>query len=54
VTLTVTVSNSGPDTTTAVSVADLLPAGLTFVSATPSTGTYEAISGTWTVGSVPA
>jgi uncharacterized repeat protein (TIGR01451 family) len=37
-----------------VAVADLLPAGLQFVSATPSAGSYSAGSGVWTLGSVPA
>ncbi len=52
VTFTVTVTNTGPDTAQAVTVADLLPAGLTFVSATPSVGTYAAGTGTWTVGAI--
>ena len=50
ITFTVTLTNSGPDTATGVVVNDLLPAGLTFVSATPSRGTYDAATGTWTVG----
>ena len=52
VTFTVTVSNGGPDAASAVSVADLLPAGLTFVSATPSTGSYNSGTGVWTVGNL--
>ncbi|KJH70557.1 GEVED domain-containing protein [Aliterella atlantica] len=52
VTFIVTVSNAGPDSATGVSVADLLPAGLTFVSATPSQGTYSNTTGVWSVGSV--
>ena len=52
VTFTVTVSNGGPDAAAVVSVADLLPAGLTFVSATPSTGSYNSGTGVWTVGNL--
>ena len=54
VTYTVTVTNGGPDQATGVTVTDLLPAGLTFVSATPSTGTYTSATGVWNVGSVNA
>jgi uncharacterized repeat protein (TIGR01451 family) len=39
VTYTLTVKNNGPVTDTAVQVADSLPAGVTFVSVTPSQGT---------------
>jgi uncharacterized repeat protein (TIGR01451 family) len=39
VTYTLTVTNNGPVTDTAVQVADSLPAGVTFVSVTPSQGT---------------
>ena len=52
VTFTVTLTNNGPDAATAVQVTDLLPAGLTFVSATPSQGTYTAATGVWIVGTV--
>ena len=54
ITFTVTLSNQGPDAATGVEVTDLLPAGLTFVSATPSQGTYNNVSGVWTVGTVSA
>ena len=52
ITFTVTLSNQGADTATGVQVTDLLPAGLTFVSATPSQGSYDNVSGVWTVGTV--
>jgi uncharacterized repeat protein (TIGR01451 family)/fimbrial isopeptide formation D2 family protein len=54
VTFTITLENVGPSTAQSVAVADLLPAGLQFVSATPSAGSYSAGSGVWTLGSVPA
>jgi uncharacterized repeat protein (TIGR01451 family) len=44
ITYTITVSNSGPSTATNVVVNDTLPAGLQFVSATPSQGTCNAAS----------
>jgi uncharacterized repeat protein (TIGR01451 family) len=52
VTYTVTLSDNGPDTATNAQVTDLLPAGLTFDSATPSQGTYDPITGLWSVGTV--
>lgn len=52
VTFRVTVDNSGPDAATGVGVTDLLPTGLTFVSANPSQGTYDAPSGLWSVGAL--
>ena len=53
VTYTVTATNNGPNTATGVSVNDLLPAGLTFVSATaPSGTTYDATTGNWTIGTL--
>src|SRR5262249_5604702 len=52
VTFTITLSDLGPDDATNVRVSDLLPAGLTFESATPSQGTYDSATGVWTVGTV--
>ena len=52
ITFTVTLTNAGPDAATGVQVTDLLPAGLTFVSATPSQGSYVGASGAWTVGTI--
>ncbi|MBI1761341.1 MAG: carboxypeptidase regulatory-like domain-containing protein [Acidobacteria bacterium] len=53
VTYTLTLANAANlATATNVTVRDVLPAGLIFVSANASQGTYA--SGTWTVGSVPS
>jgi uncharacterized repeat protein (TIGR01451 family) len=50
---TVTVTNAGPGPATVVQIMDLLPAGVTLVSATPNQGTYDPVSGSWYVGTVP-
>jgi len=50
-TLQVTNAASSPLTATGVVVSDLLPAGFTFVSAT-GFGSYDNVSGNWTVGSI--
>ena len=52
ITYTVTVRDAGPSAATGVAVQDLLPAGLTFVSATPSRGSYNSGTGTWTIGNL--
>ena len=52
VTFTVTASNAGPSDATGIQVTDPLPAGLTFVSATPASGTYTAGTGVWNIGSL--
>ena len=52
ITFTVTLTNDGPDAATGVQVTDLLPAGLTFVSATPSQGTYNTRHRSLDVGTV--
>ena len=49
VTYTVSVHNLGPDSATGVTVDDPVPAPFTFVSATPSAGSYDATTGSWTL-----
>ena len=41
-----------PNDATNVALTDLLPAGLTFVSALPTQGAYDDVTGLWTVGTV--
>jgi uncharacterized repeat protein (TIGR01451 family) len=52
ITFTVTLSNLGKDTATGVTIADTLPAGLAFLSATPAQGSYDPGTGIWDVGSL--
>jgi uncharacterized repeat protein (TIGR01451 family) len=52
VTFTLTLTNDGPDQATNVTVADTLPAGLSFVSANTATGTFDNNTRVWTVPSL--
>ncbi|MCA9169200.1 MAG: DUF11 domain-containing protein, partial [Planctomycetales bacterium] len=52
VTFTLTLANAGPDAASNVSVGDTLPTGMTFVTSSPSQGSYNSGTGIWTVGSV--
>lgn len=51
-TFTLDLLNRGPDTATNVRVSDKLPIGLAFVQATPSQGSYDPVSGEWSVGTL--
>ena len=51
-TLTVTNASGSPATATGVTVQDTLPTGFSFASAS-GFGSYNSITGVWTVGSVP-
>jgi uncharacterized repeat protein (TIGR01451 family) len=50
---TITVSNAGLDAAAGVTVLDVLPPQVTFVSASGN-GTYNALTGIWTIGAMPA
>jgi uncharacterized repeat protein (TIGR01451 family) len=50
VTYTVTLTNNGPNDATGIEVTDLLPAGVTYQSDTPSQGSYASGTGLWTAG----
>jgi uncharacterized repeat protein (TIGR01451 family) len=51
ITYTITVHNDGPNGATGVVVADLLPAGLTYLS-DDAVGAYDDVTGDWTVGAL--
>src|SRR4029077_3650892 len=51
-TFTVVVTNHGPARATGVVVQDLLPAGLSFVQAVESLGSYDDATGRWTIGTL--
>ncbi|NUN10954.1 MAG: carboxypeptidase regulatory-like domain-containing protein, partial [Ignavibacteriaceae bacterium] len=52
VTYTITVTNNGPLAANAITVNDVLPAGLAFVSSSASQGAYDNNTGVWTVGTL--
>ncbi len=52
VVFTLTLTNNGPNSATGVTVTDALPAGVIFVSSMPSQGSYNAVTGLWTVGAM--
>jgi len=54
VTFTVRLFNRGPDAASNVAVKDAAPAGLTFNQVTTGAGSYNAITGVWTVPSLGA
>ncbi|MBL0737573.1 DUF11 domain-containing protein [Flavobacterium sp. GN10] len=52
VTFEIIITNKGPENTTGVEVTDLLPSGYTFSSFTATKGTYNNVTGKWTIGSL--
>lgn len=49
-TFVIGLDNLGPDPAAAVTLTDVVPTGLTVVSASPSLGTFDAATGTWEIG----
>jgi len=54
VTYTIAVTDLGPNDATSVDVSDPLPAGVAFVSARASQGSYDEATGVWALGALPA
>src|SRR5262249_25162870 len=52
ITYTITLFDNRPEPAPNVTVPDALPAGVAFVSAAPSRGSYDPATGVWTVGTV--
>ena len=52
VTFTIQVTNKGPNTATGVSVRDVIPSTLTYLSSTATRGSYNNSTNIWTIGTV--
>lgn len=52
VVFTLTVTNNGPSNSTGVNLTDLLPSGFTYISSATNTGSYDSVTGIWTIGSL--
>lgn len=52
--VTVVASNSGPVDATSLQVRDTIPTALGFISSTASVGSYDAGTGIWDIGDLPA
>ncbi len=50
VTFTIVVKNNGPGLANDISVTDTLPSGLSYISSSTSQGSYDEITGIWSVG----
>ena len=49
---TITVINNGPDAALNTVVTDILPSGMQYLSSIASTGSYDPVTGLWTIGTM--
>jgi len=52
ITYTINVTNNGPAGATVIQIADPLPVGVTYISDTPTQGSYDGFTGNWFVGNL--
>ncbi|MFP4845430.1 gliding motility-associated C-terminal domain-containing protein, partial [Winogradskyella sp. PE311] len=52
ITFIITITNSGPEDATGVEVTDLLPSGFDFILFSSTAGTYDEITGVWSIGTI--
>lgn len=52
VTFTLSVLNNGPNASSSSQIRDLLPSGLTYVSSSTASGSYNPATGVWTTGPI--
>lgn len=52
VTFSIALTNKGPGVASSIKVTDLLPPGLSFISASPEQGNYDNNTGIWDVGNM--
>ena len=52
ITFEITVNNAGPQAAEGVEVTDVLPSGYNFIVFSSSSGTYDELTGVWTIGTI--
>ncbi len=54
ITFQITINNNGPSVATNVAVTDIIPSGFDFILFSATSGTYDEVTGIWTVGTIPS